>query len=220
MLHVARTLLLDLDGTLVHTLPALTGALNRLDPVPHFQAEETVRWVSGSLDAFLERACAARGRSVTPDLTDAFRMHYEAHMAELSRPFAAVLPTLRHMLADGWTLAVCTEQPEHLAIALLRAMGFAGVLAAVVGADTYDVCKPDPRHLLATIRASDGELERAVMVGDHAEDVAAARAAGIPCIFAGWGYGPLNMAQGASAICMGFPDVHGLAARLLAPGDD
>ena len=67
--------------------------------------------------------------------------------------------------------------------------------------------KPDPAHLLATLQAAGGEAARAVMAGDHANDVAAARGAGVPCIFAAWGYGPLAMAEGAVAIARDFGEL-------------
>jgi phosphoglycolate phosphatase len=69
--------------------------------------------------------------------------------------------------------------------------------AALGGGDSFPVRKPDPGHLLATIEAAGGMGAGAVMIGDHRNDIAAARGAGIPCVFVGWGYGTLAMADGA-----------------------
>jgi phosphoglycolate phosphatase len=55
------------------------------------------------------------------------------------------------------------------------------------------------------------------MAGDHANDIAAARGAGLPCIFAAWGYGPPAMADGAAAVAESFPELTAIARRLL-PG--
>ena len=85
-----------------------------------------------------------------------------------------------------------------------RALGLAPLFAAIGGGDSFPVRKPDPAHLLATLQAAGGEPAHAVMVGDHANDVAAARGAGVPCIFAAWGYGPPAMAEGAAAVADDF----------------
>jgi phosphoglycolate phosphatase len=63
---------------------------------------------------------------------------------------------------------------------------------AIGGGDSFPTRKPDPAHLLATMGLAGGG--RAVMLGDHANDMLAARGAGIPGIFAGWGYGAPHMA--------------------------
>jgi phosphoglycolate phosphatase len=220
MLQVPRTLLLDLEGTLVDMVPGLTLALNRLDPTPTFRDEEVAAMLGGGLDSLLERACTARRQQMTPELMTAFVGHFLQYGAEACRTYADVLPTLRRMMADGWDLAVCTEIPEQIANTLLQIQGFSGLFSAVVGADTFGSCKPDPKQLLATLAAVEGDIEQAVMVGDRTEDVMAARSAGLLCIFVGWGYGKLSMASGASALAVRFSDVHGLAARLLAPIDE
>src|SRR5678816_2803347 len=88
--------------------------------------------------------------------------------------------------------------------------------AAVGGGDSFPVRKPDPAHLLATLEAAGGLPSRAVMAGDHANDVVAARGASLPCIFATWGYGPPSMADGAVAVANDFPEMAKIARRLLA----
>ena len=76
--------------------------------------------------------------------------------------------------------------------------------------------KPDPAHLLRTLQDAGGSARRAVMVGDHHNDVAAATGAALPCIFAAWGYGPPAMSEGAAAVAERFADVPGIAERLVA----
>jgi phosphoglycolate phosphatase len=140
---------------------------------------------------------------------------YSAHAVEASRLFPGVADTLGRMAAEGWGLAVCTNKPEAPARALLRAFGLEGLIRTVGGGDSFPVRKPDPRHLLATLAAAGGSADRAVMVGDNVNDVAAATGAGLPCIFAAWGYGPPEMAAGAAATATGFSEVPELARALL-----
>ena len=95
-------------------------------------------------------------------------------------------------MADGWRLAVCTNKPVVPARAVLAQFGIAALFRAVGGGDSFPTRKPDPAHLLATMGEAGGG--RAVMIGDHVNDMLAARGAGIPAIFAGWGYGAAWMA--------------------------
>jgi len=214
----ARTLLLDLDGTLIDTVPDLAAALNRLmraRGLAGFTLAETAAMVGDGVARLVGRACAARGRTADAADLAAYSADYAAHTVEASRLFPGVADALRRMAAEGWHLAVCTNKPEAPARTLLRAFGLDGLIRAVGGGDSFPVRKPDPRHLLATLAAAGGSADRAVMVGDHANDVVAATGAGLPCIFAAWGYGAPEMAAGAAATATAFSEVPDLARVLL-----
>jgi phosphoglycolate phosphatase len=215
---VTRTLLLDLDGTLVHSVPDIAAALNRLmraRKLAGFSDSETALMVGDGVTRLVERAFAARGRRPDEGAVAAFSADYLRHSAAETRPYPGVAEGLRALVGDGWRLAVCTNKPEGAARALLGALGLAALFAAVGGGDSYAVRKPDPAHLLATLRAAGGERAHAVVAGDHANDVAAARGAGLPCIFAAWGYGPPAMAEGAVAVAHDFAEMAAVARRLL-----
>ena len=96
-------------------------------------------------------------------------------------------------------------------------MGLLPLLCAVGGGDSFPVRKPDPAHLLATLALACGHADAALMIGDHHNDVAAARGAGIPSIFARWGYGAAGMAEGSTAIAGDISEAATIANRLL-PG--
>ena len=217
---MTRTLLLDLDGTLVHSVPDLAAALNRLMAARGLagfsHARDGVdggRW-RGDADRSAPSPPAA-GRA-DEGAVAAFSADYVQHSAVDSRPYPGVADGLRALADEGWRLAVCTNKPERAARALLSALGLASLFAAIGGGDSFPVRKPDPAHLLATLAAAGGEPAHAVMAGDHANDVAAARGAGVPCIFAGWGYGPPAMAEGAVAVAQDFAEMVTIARRLLA----
>jgi phosphoglycolate phosphatase len=97
----------------------------------------------------------------------------------------------------GWRLAVCTNKPEGAARVLLSGLRLDGHFSALGGGDSFPMRKPDPGHLRATLAAAGALPEDAVMIGDHRNDIEAARGAGVRAIFAGWGYGPHSMAGGA-----------------------
>jgi phosphoglycolate phosphatase len=210
--------LLDLDGTLVDTVPDLAAVLNRLmaahDLAP-FSIAETASMIGDGVAKLVQRAFAAHGRESDAAAVAAFSADYEAHIAVASKLYPGVMPTLRALAGDGWRLAVCTNKPEAAARSLLAAVGLAPLFAAVGAGDSFPTRKPDPAHLLATLRAAGGEPAAAVMAGDHRNDVLAASGAGVPCVFASWGYGVPAMAQGAAAVARDFPELGTIARGLL-----
>ncbi len=91
---------------------------------------------------------------------------------------------------------------------------------AIGGGDSFPARKPDPAYLLATIEAAGGDPARSVMVGDHRNDVMAAAGAGLPCVFALWGYGPASMGAGAAATANEFAEIPHIARGLFTPRCD
>jgi phosphoglycolate phosphatase len=198
-----RTVVFDLDGTLVDSAPDIHAALDRLMAGlrrPPFAREEVVAMIGDGVRRLVERALAARDLPFDPAALAAFSADYTANAAVATRPFPGVPEALAALQDAGWRLAVCTNKPAAATAALLGALGLAGRFAAVGGGDSFPVRKPDPGHLLGALRAAGGEAGRAAMVGDHRNDVLAAQGAGLPCLFAAWGYGPPAMAEGAAAV--------------------
>jgi phosphoglycolate phosphatase len=215
---VAPFLLLDLDGTLVDSVPDLTAALNRLmrtRGLAPFTPAETAPMVGDGVAPLVERAFAARGLGPDPTAIGEFVADYDANYAVETRPFPGVAETLRGLGEAGWRFAVCTNKLERPARALLATLDLADLFAAVGGGDSFPTRKPDPAHLLATLRAAGGSASRAVMAGDHHNDVIAAHGAGLKCIFAAWGYGPPEMGRDADAVARRFADLAELAPWLL-----
>ncbi len=213
-----RTLLLDLDGTLVDTVPDLESALNRLMQgrgLAGFCRAEVKAMVGDGVAALVAKAFAARGATADAAAVGDFASDYEAHVAVESRLYPGVADTLGGLVDQGWTLAVCTNKSERPARSLLSVLGLAGVVRAVGAGDSFPVRKPDPGHLLATLALVDGSPASAVMLGDHHNDVAAARAAGIPSIFAAWGYGAAAMAEGSDAVAADIREAATHAKRLV-----
>lgn len=193
-------MLLDLDGTLVDSVRDLADALNRLLAAhgqPPLVEAAVAGLVGDGVAVLVQRGFAARGSAVPAGAVEAFIDDYTPRSAERTRPFRGIPEMLASLRAQGWRLAVCTNKPEAAARALLASLRLAPLIDGLGGGDSFAVRKPDPGHLHATLALTGGEATRAVMLGDHANDVMAARAAGMPVIFAGWGYGPHAMADGA-----------------------
>jgi len=195
-----RCAVFDLDGTLVDSAPDIHAALDRLMArrrLPGFARAEVVGMIGDGVRVLLERAHAARGITLDEASFDHFMTDYEANAAVLTQPFAGIPELLSALQASGWRLAVCTNKPEAAARVLLSDLGLDRHFSALGGGDSFPMRKPDPGHLRATLAAAGAAPEDAVMIGDHRNDIEAARDAGVRAIFAGWGYGPHSMAGGA-----------------------
>ena len=142
------TIVFDLDGTLVDTAPDLSNALNDVmtrrghAPVP----AETVRACVGhGARVMIEQALRRAGASDDVDrMLAEFLVHYEANIAAESRPFPGAVGALETLLAQGATLAVCTNKREYLSRKLLEELDLAWYFSGLAGRDTFSVSKPDP----------------------------------------------------------------------------
>jgi phosphoglycolate phosphatase len=189
------TIVFDLDGTLVDTAPDLVGVLNVLlaeegvAPLPLALARPMIGRGARML---IERGFAAAGvaldESTLSGLFARFIAAYRGRIAEASRPFDGVVAALDNLLGEGARLAVCTNKPTDLSVALLTDLGLASRFAAIVGPDAAPAPKPDPRHLLTAIALAQGDAARSVMVGDSDADARAARAAYVPLVLVSFGY--------------------------------
>jgi phosphoglycolate phosphatase len=199
---LTSTIVFDLDGTLVDTAPDLINALNHvldsegLPPVPLATARTMI---GAGARRLIERGLEADGRQVGPAditrMTDDFIAYYGAHIAEHSKAFEGLEDALDRMTARGYRFAVCTNKLEWLSKRLLDELGLSHRFAAICGADTFGVSKPDPAILRQTVALAGGQLASAIMVGDAGTDVGVARRAGIPVIGVNFGYTDIPMAE-------------------------
>lgn len=182
----------DLDGTLADTAPDLTAALNHAlgrlgrPPVP---AEEVRHMVGHGARALLRKGLAATGEASEALVEQGFPLfldHYEAHIADGTRPFAGVDEALDALDARGVRLAICTNKLEGLARRLVDALGWRDRFAAIVGGDTLPQRKPDPAPVHAAIAQAGGG--RAAFVGDSISDTQASHNAAIPCVALTFGF--------------------------------
>jgi phosphoglycolate phosphatase len=192
-----KGLILDLDGTLVDSLPDLLDVLNQVlgeFGVPALSAAEAKPMIGDGTLRLVERALAARG--VTPDhirpAQARFLPLYESRASRLTRPYPGVPETLARLAAEGWIFALCTNKPERATRILLRELDLDRWFRAIVTGDTLPQKKPDPAPMRAALAALELPPHRAVAVGDHANDLRAASRAGLRAIFARYGYGTLT----------------------------
>lgn len=214
----------DLDGTLVDTAPDLLSTLDHVlsaHGIAPVDRDEARPMIGGGARLLIVRALNRTGVDVSPEELDRlnrqFLDHYAAHIADASRPFPGLEQALDRLQARGAILAVCTNKLEYLARLLLDGLGMTSRFAAITGADTFGIAKPDPLPLLSTIAACGGAAGRAVMVGDSATDIATAQAAGVPSVAVSFGYTETPAAQlGADRLIHHFSDLEAAVDELLS----
>src|SRR3954451_1932219 len=197
-----RTVVFDLDGTLVDTAPDLTNALNFVltrEGLPAVPPQAAGAMIGAGARRLIKRGLEVDGRAAGPGdvtrLTNDFIDHYAAHIADHSRPFEGLEDALDDLAALGYRFAVCTNKLEWLSKLLLEQLGLSARFSAICGADTFGVSKPDPAILQQTVARAGGHLSSAVMVGDAGPDVGVARRARIPVIGVAFGYTDVPIAD-------------------------
>ena len=201
-MSLPRIIAFDLDGTLVDTAPDLIAALNHvltregLQPVPLKSARNMI---GAGARKMIERGLELDDHAMTTADIDRlmkdFVAFYADHIADASRPFEGLEAALDELEARGFRFAVCTNKLEWLSKLLLEKLGLARRFAAICGADTFGVAKPDPAILRETVARAGGELAGAIMVGDAGPDIGVARRAGIPVIGVEFGYTEVPIAE-------------------------
>ena len=198
----ARTVVFDLDGTLVDTAPDLINALNfvlereGLPPVPLLSARNMI---GAGARKLIERGLELDGRAASvadiTRLTGDFVAFYADHIADLSRPFEGLESALDDLEGRGYRFAVCTNKLEWLSKLLLDRLRLSARFSAICGADTFGISKPDPGILQQTVARAGGHISSAIMVGDAGPDIGVARRAGIAVIGVAFGYTEVPIAE-------------------------
>ena len=197
-----RIVVFDLDGTLVDTAPDLIAALNYVldrEGVPPVPLKSARNMIGAGARKLIERGLEVEGVTKSSGEMDRlmkdFIAYYADHIADASVPFEGLETALDELEAKGFRFAVCTNKLEWLSKLLLDRLDLSRRFAAICGADTFGVAKPDPVILQQTLARAGGGLAGAIMVGDAGPDVGVARRAGIPVIGVEFGYTDVPIAE-------------------------
>ena len=186
-MNSVRTVVFDLDGTLVDTAPDLINALNfvldreGLPPVP---LESARTMIGAGARRLIERGLEVDGRALSVNditrLTDDFIDYYATHIADASRPFDGLESALDDLAGAGISLCGLHQQARMAVEAAARPARVERAISAICGADTFGISKPDPAILQQTVARAGGQLSTTIMVGDAGPDIGVARRAGFP----------------------------------------
>jgi len=191
-----RLVLIDLDGTLVDSLPDIAFCVDRMLTelaLPTVGAERVGQWIGNGTDILVRRALAGNLHGEVDEERYAralplFRALYGAHTSERSRVYDGVAAGLDYLHATGAALACVTNKPSAFSHKLLADMELDRHFSLVISGDTLARKKPDPLPLLHAARHFAVPPEQALLIGDSANDVKAARAAGFRIVCVSYGY--------------------------------
>ena len=117
-----------------------------------------------------------------------FLDYYSKNIVVQSKLIPGVQEFLEWANLNKISMGVCTNKQENLAVDLLKKINIYKYFEYVAGGNTFNYCKPDPRHLTDVIEIMGGDIKKSVMVGDSENDADAAKAAGIPMVLLEDGY--------------------------------
>ncbi len=201
------TILFDLDGTLVDTAPDLMLAHNHVMKkfgYPTKSTEDIRNLVGKGAGALIGRSIWGQAKKefgkvsdekIKDEMVKEFVNFYGKNIINESTLINGVKEFLKWCKEQNISMAVCTNKQEHLSNDLLKKIGIYDFFEYVAGSDTFDYCKPDPRHLTSVIEILDGDVKKTIMVGDSETDANAARAAEIPVILLENGYTEKNTTE-------------------------
>ena len=199
------TILFDLDGTLVDTAPDLMLAHNHVMKKFGFETKSTdeIRKLVGQgASSLINRSVRDQAKKEFDQIDDGkikkemrteFLDFYGKNIANKSKLVNGVYDFLNWSKENQISMGVCTNKTEHLAVDLLKKIKIFDFFEYVAGHNTFDFCKPDPRHLTNVIEIMQGDIKKSIMIGDSESDGNAAKAAGIPFILLEDGYTEKNV---------------------------
>jgi pyrophosphatase PpaX len=179
--------LLDLDGTLVDTVPFILASVRHAFE-DYGRCPTEAEWIAGIGTPLREQlASFARSPADVQPLFDRYRGYWLQHHDRLTRLFPGAGEAVRAIKAAGHPIGIITAKIEAGAERTLRHVGLRELVDVVVAADTVARSKPDPmpvHHALERLGRTPAE---AVMIGDSNHDLAAGRGAGTATAGVLWG---------------------------------
>ena len=194
------TILFDLDGTLIDTAPDLMNAHNHVMKKFGYETKSTKdirKLVGKGASSLIGRTLWGQAKkelnninnlNIKKKMVDEFIDYYKKNISVDSRLVKGIKEFLAWSKKNNISMGVCTNKQEYLAIKLLKEIKIYDYFEYVAGCNTFDYCKPDPRHLTNVIEIMQGDIKKSIMIGDSETDADAARAAEIPFILLEDGY--------------------------------
>lgn len=190
-----RTVIFDLDGTLADTSGDLLAAANVCfrglglgDLIGPADAGTALKGGRAMLRLGFSRV-EGYGEDEVDRQYDVLLEAYAANINNHSFLYPGAMEAVQALIDDGYAVGICTNKPEALAEDLMSSFGVRDSFAALLGADTLPVRKPDPEHLFETVRRVGGDIDRSLLVGDTATDRDTSKNAGRPSILVTFGPG-------------------------------
>jgi len=191
-----QMILIDVDGTLVDSVPDLAWCVDEMMKTLGREpwGEKRVRdWVGNGVERLVRRALIGQldGKPDDNEFEKAYPIFldlYAENTSKRSLLYPGVQEGLDYLQEAGYSLGCVTNKAEQFTLPLLQDLGIYDYFGIVVAGDTLPVKKPDPTPLLYAAEFFGATPEQSLMIGDSKSDVTAARAAGFRIICMSYGY--------------------------------
>ena len=196
MLKNPEMVLIDVDGTLVDSVPDLAYCVDEmmkaLDMPVHGEAKVR-EWVGNGVERLTRRALIGQldgepDEALFEKAYPIFMDLYAENTSKRSTLYPGVSEGLAYLKAEGYKLGCVTNKAEQFTVPLLTDLGIADNFEIIISGDTLTVKKPDPGPLLHAAKFFGVKPENALMIGDSISDVKASRAAGFQILCMSYGY--------------------------------
>tara|TARA_B100000029_G_scaffold111159_1_gene103140 strand:+ start:2762 stop:3364 length:603 start_codon:yes stop_codon:yes gene_type:complete len=183
------TIILDLDGTLVNTAPDLMNAHNYVMKKFGYETKSTEdirKLVGKGTKSLIGRSVWGQARKefskidddeIKKEMVTEFINFYAKNIANESKLINGALNFLKWCKENSISMGICTNKQDYLAVDLLKKINVYDYFEYVAGSNTFDYCKPDPRHLTNIIEIMQGDINKSLMIGDSETDSNTAKAA-------------------------------------------
>ena len=196
------TILFDLDGTLVDTAPDLMNAHNHVMAKFGLKTKDTIeikKIVGQGAGSLISKTVADwnkakrefgkfSDKNIKDEMVKEFINFYSKNINVESKLINGVYEFLCWCKDSNISMGVCTNKQEYLSVDLLKKIKIYDFFEYVAGSDTFDYCKPDPRHLTNIVDIMQGEIKKCIMIGDSETDANTAKSANVPFILLENGY--------------------------------
>jgi phosphoglycolate phosphatase len=205
----SRTVLFDLDGTLVDTFPGIASAYQHvlaelgLDPVEDADLRSLI---GPPLQVGLQQHFGLSGQRLEQGI-HIFREHYGANGLFRFSKYPGVEPMLLKLHAQRFELCIATSKLQSLAMQIVEHAGWSDLFSLVAGAD-HDGTRQLKKDVIEwTMTHVPGWAPVVAMVGDRSDDIVASRELGLQGIGVAWGYGSVpELTEAGAAVTVESPD--------------
>lgn len=183
----------DLDGTLVDSAPDIaiaTDTMLRALGQPEAGEARVRGWVGNGAATLVARALAHAGldNGLQAQAMTLWRAAYTLCCTRETRLYPGVRPFLQQLQSAAVPLVLTTNKPVQFARPIIEHLGIAQFFETVYGGECVAQKKPAPDMLLAALQDAGVAPAQALMVGDSAADIGAARAAQVAVVAVSYGY--------------------------------
>ena len=186
-----KTVVFDLDGTLLDTLADLAASVNyalRQHGLPERSTSEVRSFLGNGIRYLMRHAAGEKlSEEAFAPVFETFRTHYVAHCLDRTQPYPGVMALLEELRKRGVKMAIVSNK-LHPAVQELSRRFFEGYIESAVGESATVRRKPNPDAVLAALAELQSSPEEAIYVGDSEVDLATAKNAGLPCALVLWGF--------------------------------